>query len=115
MALSEVDGNSIVGICFVGYRNHAIRAGLVLAPVGGLVLISSFFILRIILQVNSLKKEDSKKECNYEEFRQLKSITRKLIIRSMFGMLFIVCSFVFQFYEFRNSHDWSLSLDDYIL
>ncbi|CAG2055207.1 unnamed protein product [Timema podura] len=34
MALGEIDGNSVVGICFVGYRNQAARAGLLLRTTG---------------------------------------------------------------------------------
>nr|CAD7199887.1 unnamed protein product [Timema douglasi] len=46
MALGEIDGNSVVGICFVGYRNQAARAGLLLGPLAAMVLVGGYFLSR---------------------------------------------------------------------
>lgn len=46
MALGNIDGNSMTGICFVGYANHAARAGFVLAPVLLVVLVGGSFLCR---------------------------------------------------------------------
>lgn len=44
MALGEIDGSSITGICFVGYLNHAMRAGLLLGPLLVFLLIGEYFL-----------------------------------------------------------------------
>lgn len=46
MALGEIDGSSVVGICFVGYLNHAIRAGFLLGPISAVMLIGGYFLTR---------------------------------------------------------------------
>lgn len=46
MALGEIDGDSISGICFVGHVNPAARAGLLLGPLGGVLIVGGFFLFR---------------------------------------------------------------------
>lgn len=46
MALGEIDGNSMTGICFVGYTNHVVRAWFVLGPMLIVLLIGGYFICR---------------------------------------------------------------------
>lgn len=46
MALGNIDGNSMTGICFVGYADHAARAGFVLAPMLLVVLVGGYFLCR---------------------------------------------------------------------
>jgi len=46
MALGEIDGNSVTGICFVGYTNHMVRAWFVLGPVFVVVLVGGYFLCR---------------------------------------------------------------------
>ena len=46
MALSEIDGNSITGICFVGYFNHSVRVAFLLVPLILAMLFGGFFLLR---------------------------------------------------------------------
>lgn len=46
MALGEIDGNSVTGICFVGYTNHAVRAWFLLGPVLIVLLVGGYFLSR---------------------------------------------------------------------
>lgn len=46
MALGEIDGNSVTGICFVGYNNHIVRALFLLGPVLIVVLVGGYFLTR---------------------------------------------------------------------
>lgn len=45
MALGRIDGNSMTGICFVGYADHAAKA-FVLGPVLIAVLVGGYFLCR---------------------------------------------------------------------
>lgn len=45
-SLSKVDGNSLSGICFVGYRNMRMRIYFLLGPLGIDLAISGFFLGR---------------------------------------------------------------------
>lgn len=44
--LTQVDGDSVSGICFVGYKNYRYRAGFVLAPIGVVLVIGGYFLIR---------------------------------------------------------------------
>ncbi|MFT7805528.1 smoothened homolog [Arapaima gigas] len=46
LAIAEVDGDSVSGICFVGYKNYYYRAGFVLAPIGLVLVIGGYFLIR---------------------------------------------------------------------
>lgn len=42
----QVDGDSVSGICFVGYKNYRYRAGFVLAPIGIVLIVGGYFLIR---------------------------------------------------------------------
>lgn len=44
--LLQVDGDSVSGICFVGYKNYKYRAGFVLAPIGVVLVVGGYFLIR---------------------------------------------------------------------
>ncbi|XP_013919660.1 PREDICTED: smoothened homolog [Thamnophis sirtalis] len=46
LAVAQVDGDSVSGICFVGYKNYHYRAGFVLAPIGLVLIIGGYFLIR---------------------------------------------------------------------
>lgn len=114
MALSEVDGNSIVGICFVGYVNHSMRAGFMLGPLCGVLLISGFFIVRGMIKLFDLK--------NFAT--EIKSLTAsnkihltivRIGLTTMFAFVFIFVAIICQLYEFRNSQLWTDGLRELIM
>lgn len=41
-----MDGDSVSGICFVGYKNYRFRAGFVLAPIGVVLVVGGYFLIR---------------------------------------------------------------------
>ncbi|MBW00190.1 Smoothened, partial [Eschrichtius robustus] len=46
LAVAQVDGDSVSGICFVGYKNYRYRAGFVLAPIGLVLIVGGYFLIR---------------------------------------------------------------------
>ena len=42
----QIDGDSLSGICFVGYFENAARAGFVLAPIGLVLIVGMVFLIR---------------------------------------------------------------------
>ncbi|KAJ6646366.1 Protein smoothened [Pseudolycoriella hygida] len=114
MALSEVDGNSIVGICFVGYVNHPMRAGFILGPLCGVLLVGGFFIIRGMIMLFDLK--------NFATGIKSLTVSNKIhltIVRigltTMFAFVFILVAVICQIYEFRNSHLWTAGLRELII
>lgn len=112
MVLSEVDGNSITGICFVGYRNRTIRSSLVLVPVAILSFgVSVFFAFKGALNLNRIKRSTT----NSEESKKLSSHILGFCFRTMLIVFFIFAFFVFESYEVRNTELWTKSLNDLIM
>lgn len=111
MVLNEVDGNSIVGICFVGYRNRPIRIALVDVPIGILASISVFFTSKGAFNLNRIKKCTN----SNTESKKLDSHILGMGIRTMLAVFFIFAFFLFESYEIRNSDMWSESLRDFIV
>lgn len=111
MVLNEVDGNSIVGICFVGYRNRSIRTGLVSIPVAILSLISVFFTSKGGFNLNRIKRLTS----SSNESKKLGSHILGMGIRTMLAIFFIFVFFLFESYEIRNADNWAQSLNDLIM
>lgn len=111
MAMSEVDGNSMTGICFVGYRNAMTRFSFILLPVGVMSLVSFFFTIRGILQLLGMRSTAS----TGGESKKIHAIILNMGIRMMFLLLCIVGFFVFQLYEFRNTASWAEHLHELIM
>lgn len=70
MTLGEIDGNSVTGICFVGYANHTVRSWFVLGPVligslaGGYFLSRGKFVV-IFRRVFVCSAEDHRTNRNF--------------------------------------------------
>lgn len=112
MVLSEVDGSSMYGICFVGYKNRAIRSALVLGPVGILSFgVSVFFAFKGCSNLNRIKRATM----NTDESKKLNAHILGTGIRHLLVIFFIGAFFVFDSYEVRNAALWEISLRDYIM
>ncbi|XP_055918945.1 protein smoothened [Eupeodes corollae] len=114
MALSEVDGNSTVGICFVGYLNHSIRAGLLLGPLCGVILVGGYFIIRGMVMLFGLKNfaNDIK---STSASNKIHLIIVRMGLCAFFTLIFILVALACHATEFRNSAAWSESLKRYII
>lgn len=109
MALSEVDGNSIAGICFVGYLNHSIRAGFLLGPLSGVLLCGGFFIGRGMFKLLALKRFANEIKSTSAS-KKIHSIIMRMGITATFAFVFVVVVIMCQVYEFRNAASWAQSL-----
>lgn len=114
MALSEVDGNSTIGICFVGYLNHSIRAGLLLGPLCGVILIGGYFIIRGMVMLFGLKNfaNDIK---STSASKKIHLIIVRMGLCAFFSLIFILVAIACHITEFRNSAAWAESLRQYII
>jgi smoothened len=114
LAISEVDGNSTVGICFVGYVNHPIRGAFVLGPVIASLLIGGFFLIRgIVILVNL--KISSKQIISSKASKKIHQSIVRMGICSILMFIFIITTILCHIYEFKNTLKWSTSLRDSIM
>ncbi|XP_055640934.1 protein smoothened [Toxorhynchites rutilus septentrionalis] len=114
MALSEVDGNHIVGICFVGYVNHPIRGGFLLGPVVCVLIIGGYFLGRGLLTLIKLKIS-SKEIISARASKKIRQTIVRMGICTMFTFVFIVATIFCHLHEFKNSESWSIALRNYII
>lgn len=114
MALSEVDASSVVGICFVGYLNHSMRAGFLLGPIGGMLLIGGFCFIRAMIMLFGLKHfaNDIK---SASASNKIHLIIVRMGLSTMFKFVCIVVAIICQIYGFRHSDVWAESLRKFIM
>ncbi|KAG7209538.1 hypothetical protein KM043_015618 [Ampulex compressa] len=114
MALGEIDGNSVTGICFVGYTNHAVRAWFLLGPVLVVLLVGGYFLSRGLITLIRLKI--SSHEIISE---RASSKIRETIVRmglfSIFTFAAVVVTFYCHIYEFQHSWKWQQSFRNYMI
>nr|XP_050867262.1 protein smoothened [Vespula vulgaris] len=114
MALGEIDGNSVTGICFVGYTNHAVRAWFLLGPVLIVLLVGGYFLSRGLITLIRLKI--SSQEIISE---RASSKIRETIVRmglfSIFTFAAVVVTCYCHIHEFQHSWQWRQSFRDYMI
>ncbi|GAB0090742.1 Protein smoothened [Sergentomyia squamirostris] len=114
MALSEIDGNSVVGICFVGYLNLPMRAFL-FGPILAVLLIGGYLVGGGMRPLVKLKRECRKEIISVRYINKIRASIVRMGLYSLFNLVFILATIVFHIYEFRNADDWRNSLRTFIL
>lgn len=113
MILSEVDGNSIFGICFVGYRNPTVKTALVVGPVGILSFgVSIFFTCKGCLNLNRIKRATT---THIDETKTLNAHIVGTGLRTVLIVSFIGAFIVLDQYDVHNSDLWKTSLNEFIM
>ncbi|KAK0179934.1 hypothetical protein PV327_005631 [Microctonus hyperodae] len=113
IALGEVDGNSVTGICFVGYTNHWVRAGFLLGPVLAGLLVGGYFLTRGLTTLIRLKIS-SQEIISERASAKIRDTIIRMGCFSVFTFLAIIITFYCHIYEFRNSWKWRESFKNYM-
>uniref|UniRef100_A0A182YN57 Protein smoothened n=1 Tax=Anopheles stephensi TaxID=30069 RepID=A0A182YN57_ANOST len=114
MALSEIDGNSTVGICFVGYLNHPIRGGFLLAPVLCVLLVGGYFLGRGLLTLIRLRIS-SKEIISARASKKIHQTIVRMGICTTFTFVFIVATVFCHVHEFRHSAAWATAFRNFLV
>lgn len=132
MAIGEIDGDYVTGICFVGYVNMAARVGLLLSPLAATMIVSGYIIVRgktcsrfkflqsISCAVSGLillikVRIDSREIISEHSSRKIRSNIVRMGVFTIFMVVFCVITFAYHSYITTNSEMWSSSLQNYIL
>ncbi|CAL1530064.1 unnamed protein product, partial [Lymnaea stagnalis] len=113
LAISEVDGDSVSGICFVGGFNHGIRALFVLVPVGLVVVVGTFFLLRGVYTLLKIKKE-APVFIPEKTFSKIRDTILRLGIFTAVALTFAFITFSVHVYIFANEDRWRSSFREYM-
>nr|XP_006633522.1 PREDICTED: smoothened homolog [Lepisosteus oculatus] len=114
LAIAQVDGDSVSGICFVGYKNYRYRAGFVLAPIGLVLLIGGYFLIRGVMTLFSIKSNHP----GLLSEKAASKINETMVRLGIFGFLafgFVFITFGCHFYDFFNQEEWERSFREYVL
>ncbi|XP_066992573.2 protein smoothened isoform X2 [Anabrus simplex] len=114
MALGEIDGNSVAGICFVGYINHAFRAGFVLGPVFAMLVVGGYFLSRGMITLVRLKIT-SEEIISERASAKIRETIVRMGLFSLFILVFVIVTFVCHIYEFLHHGEWKESFRNYII
>ncbi|PSN54909.1 hypothetical protein C0J52_01651 [Blattella germanica] len=86
MALGEIDGDSVAGICFVGYMNHAARAGFLLGPLTAVLFVGGYFLSRGYCQVMNSARADPIK-CKMDARPSLSMLQLHILVMFLAGVV----------------------------
>uniref|UniRef100_A0A8B9HC78 Protein smoothened n=1 Tax=Astyanax mexicanus TaxID=7994 RepID=A0A8B9HC78_ASTMX len=114
LAIAEVDGDSVSGICFVGYKNYRYRAGFVLAPIGVVLIVGGYFLIRGVMTLFSIKSNHP----GLLSEKAASKINETMLRLGIFGFLafgFVFITFGCHFYDFFNQAEWERSFREYVL
>lgn len=114
LGLSEVDGDSMTGICFVGHQNHIMRAIFLLGPIFITLIIGGFFLIRSVVFLIGLQRNNPQ----IISSRANKKIRHSIIRMTLCSISIVLCmlgTFFWHSYEFSHSIEWSESLRQNII
>ncbi|XP_074831906.1 LOW QUALITY PROTEIN: protein smoothened [Carettochelys insculpta] len=114
LAVAQVDGDSVSGICFVGYKNYRYRAGFVLAPIGLVLMVGGYFLIRGVMTLFSIKSNHP----GLLSEKAASKINETMLRLGIFGFLafgFVLITFACHFYDFFNQAEWERSFREYVL
>ncbi|XP_014239427.1 protein smoothened [Cimex lectularius] len=114
MALGEIDGDSVTGICFVGTVNDEYRAGFLLLPVAAALTIGTYFLAKGLFTLIRLKV-DSEEIISQRASAKIRETILRVGIFSVLVITFGATTFICHIYEFRNGSQWTKSFRTYIL
>ncbi|XP_066597642.1 protein smoothened [Prorops nasuta] len=114
MALGEIDGNSVTGICFVGYANHIVRTSFLLGPVLVVLLVGGYFLSRGLITLIRLKIT-SQEIISERASSKIRETIVRMGLFSIFTFAAVVVTFYCHIYEFQHSWEWKQSFRDYMI
>lgn len=114
MGMSEVDGDSITGVCFVGHINHPMRAMFLLGPVCAVLIVGGFLVTRGLITLIKLKIS-SKEIISSRASKKIRQSIVRMGLCSIFVLIFKIVTVICHIHEFQNSPVWAENLKEYII
>ncbi|CAK8689281.1 unnamed protein product [Clavelina lepadiformis] len=113
LAVSQIDGDSMSGICFIGYKNYVYRLGFLLIPVGIVLLVGGFFLARGLFALFSIRKghpgllsDSAISKINWTMIR--------IGVFTVLAFVFVFITFAAHVYDYSHQALWEKSFKEYI-
>ncbi|KAJ8680193.1 hypothetical protein QAD02_015980 [Eretmocerus hayati] len=114
MALGEIDGNYVTGICFVGYNNHIVRTWFVLVPVLIVMSVGGYFLCKGLITLICLRR-NSQEIISERASAKIQDAILRTGLFSVFTVISVIITVYCHFYDFKHSSEWKQSFRDYII
>nr|ALS19773.1 smoothened [Novocrania anomala] len=114
LALSEIDGDSVSGICFVGYVNHWVRGVFVLLPVGLVIIIGLVFLVMGLITLINLRK-DSPGVVSDKATAKIRETIFRIGIFAAIALIFVIVTFAVHLYIFSKETEWTEAFKEYAI
>ncbi|XP_033097394.1 smoothened homolog [Anneissia japonica] len=114
MAFNQIDGDSVSGICFVGYKNLNYRAIFLLAPIGIALVIGAFFLINGLMTLCGLQR-GGHSLLNEKASARISRTIARIGVFAVLAFSFIFISFACHLYEFTNQEAWEKGFRDYMV
>ncbi|KAI5755760.1 hypothetical protein M8J77_019463 [Diaphorina citri] len=112
--IGEIDGNSVSGICFVGYNNMVHRVLFFSIPVLCSFIVADIFLCKGLLTLMTLKSS-SEEVMSPEVSLKVKSVYRRTLLFTILVTGLSLMSYHYLFYELSHSDLWKTSLRELIV
>ncbi|KAL3891615.1 hypothetical protein ACJMK2_003870 [Sinanodonta woodiana] len=113
LTISQVDADSVSGICFIGYYNKAARGGFVLAPVGLSFLIGTVLLIKGLRTMLAVQK-DTPVFLSEKAVSKIKGTIIRLFIFIILGIVFVGITFIVHLYTFLRESSWEVNFRSYL-
>ncbi|KAL5013281.1 hypothetical protein ScPMuIL_007551 [Solemya velum] len=113
LAISEVDGDTVSGICFVGYFKTGIRAGFVLTPMSLVLVCGLIFLLRGLFTLIKLRK-NTPDFISDKATAKIRETILRLGVFALLAFTFVLITFCVHVYIFSNEDKWAQSFEEMI-
>lgn len=114
MALGEIDGDAVTGICFVGSANKEYRAGFLLLPVAAALFVGTYFLSKGLVTLIRLQV-DSKEIISERASNKIKETILRMGVFSVLILVLGATTFICHIYQFKNADLWTKSFRIYVL
>ncbi|XP_060522091.1 protein smoothened [Cylas formicarius] len=114
MAIGEIDGDYVTGICFVGFVDTAASTGLLLVPLLGTMTVSVYIIIRGLILLIKVKI-DGKEVMSQHSSRQIQKNIVRMSVVMILMVIFSIVTVSYHIYFASNKDSWNISLQNYIL
>eukprot|EP00118_Oscarella_pearsei_P014728 m.128298 g.128298 ORF g.128298 m.128298 type:complete len:257 (+) comp37952_c0_seq6:274-1044(+) len=105
IALREVDGNSLSGICFVGYEHLVMRAYFVVGPLGIYLYVGGTFLLRGLIRLCKLNSSKVTSVAGSSS-KLLKATIVRIGIFAFLVFAFSLVTFACHLFDYRKQPQW---------
>ncbi|KAF6027993.1 SMO [Bugula neritina] len=114
MSLQKVDGDSLSGICFVGYVDKFARGFLVLFPITLALVSGLFFLLQGVVLLYKVR-QCSDGIRNNKAAAKLTTTILRLGIFSTLAFIFVTLTLIIHIYDFNHKDLWEKSFKTYTI